>query len=113
MECCLCGKQSFLFYPKFPLTRLRQLFELLTGEYLFDPQAQGGLFTKDDDHMAQIIELLGDFPLECKMGGKYSRDLFDQSGEYLFGFVAKELSNKRAYLYRFVAIYKITQALAS
>ncbi|KAJ3764295.1 kinase-like domain-containing protein [Lentinula raphanica] len=56
------------------------LFELLTGEYLFDPQAQGGLFTKDDDHMAQIIELLGDYPLECKMGGKYSRDLFDHSG---------------------------------
>jgi serine/threonine protein kinase len=56
------------------------IFELLTGEYLFDPQAQGGLFTKDDDHMAQIIELLGDFPLECKMGGKYSRDLFDHSG---------------------------------
>ncbi|KAF9073779.1 kinase-like domain-containing protein [Rhodocollybia butyracea] len=56
------------------------LFELLTGEYLFDPQAQAGLFTKDDDHMAQIIELLGDFPLESKMGGKYSRDLFDHAG---------------------------------
>ncbi|KIK71356.1 hypothetical protein GYMLUDRAFT_150307 [Collybiopsis luxurians FD-317 M1] len=56
------------------------VFELLTGEYLFDPQAQSGLFTKDDDHLAQIIELLGDYPLECKMGGKYSRDLFDHSG---------------------------------
>ncbi|KAJ3868433.1 kinase-like domain-containing protein [Lentinula novae-zelandiae] len=56
------------------------VFELLTGEYLFDPQAQGGLFTKDDDHMAQIIELIGDFPLTCKMGGKYSRDLFDHTG---------------------------------
>jgi len=58
------------------------IFELLCGEYLFDPQSQGELFTKDDDHMAQIIELLGDFPLEAKMGGKYSRDLFDHSGEY-------------------------------
>ncbi|KAK7468660.1 hypothetical protein VKT23_003164 [Stygiomarasmius scandens] len=56
------------------------IFELLCGEYLFDPQSQGELFTKDDDHMAQIIELLGDFPLEAKMGGKYSRDLFDHSG---------------------------------
>jgi serine/threonine protein kinase len=37
------------------------LFELLTGEYLFDPQGQGNLFSKDDDHMAQIVELLGDF----------------------------------------------------
>ncbi|KAI4529016.1 kinase-like protein [Schizophyllum commune Loenen D] len=56
------------------------VFELLTAEYLFDPQSQGELFTKDDDHMAQIIELLGDFELEAKMGGKYSRDLFDHSG---------------------------------
>ncbi|KAF9023441.1 kinase-like protein [Hymenopellis radicata] len=56
------------------------VFELLTAEYLFDPQGQGELFTKDDDHMAQIIELLGDFPLEAKMGGKYSRELFDHAG---------------------------------
>ncbi|KAL1697501.1 kinase-like domain-containing protein [Schizophyllum commune] len=56
------------------------VFELLTAEYLFDPQSQGELFTKDDDHMAQIIELLGDFELEAKIGGKYSRDLFDHSG---------------------------------
>ncbi|KAF8971426.1 kinase-like domain-containing protein [Flammula alnicola] len=56
------------------------VFELLTAEYLFDPQGQGELFTKDDDHMAQIIELLGDFPLEVKMGGKYSRELFDHTG---------------------------------
>ncbi|KAF9481728.1 kinase-like protein [Pholiota conissans] len=56
------------------------LFELLTAEYLFDPQSQGELFSKDDDHMAQIIELLGDFALEVKMGGKYSRELFDHTG---------------------------------
>ncbi|KAF6766088.1 CMGC/SRPK protein kinase [Ephemerocybe angulata] len=56
------------------------IFELLTAEYLFDPQGQGELFTKDDDHMAQIIELMGDFPLEVKMGGKYSRELFDHNG---------------------------------
>ncbi|KAH8835917.1 kinase-like domain-containing protein [Flagelloscypha sp. PMI_526] len=56
------------------------VFELLTAEYLFDPQGQTELFTKDDDHMAQIIELLGDFPVEVKMGGKYSRELFDHTG---------------------------------
>ncbi|KIL70979.1 hypothetical protein M378DRAFT_183521 [Amanita muscaria Koide BX008] len=56
------------------------VFELLTGEYLFDPQGQGELFTKDDDHMAQIIELVGDFPVEVKMGGKYSREIFDHTG---------------------------------
>ncbi|KAG6829279.1 hypothetical protein H0H92_005032 [Tricholoma furcatifolium] len=56
------------------------IFELLTSEFLFDPHGQGERFTKDDDHMAQIIELLGDFALDVKMGGKYSRELFDHSG---------------------------------
>ncbi|KAF7437138.1 serine/threonine protein kinase, CMGC group [Pleurotus ostreatus] len=56
------------------------IFELLTAEYLFDPQGQGEMFTKDDDHMAQIIELMGDFSVDAKMGGKYSRELFDATG---------------------------------
>jgi hypothetical protein len=30
--------------------------------------------------MAQIIELVGDFPLEVKIGGKFSRELFDHTG---------------------------------
>lgn len=60
------------------------VFELLTAEYLFDPQGHGAVFSKDDDHMAQIIELLDDFPLELKMGGKYSRDLFDSEGKLRF-----------------------------
>jgi serine/threonine-protein kinase SRPK3 len=56
------------------------VFELLTAEYLFDPQGQGNLFTKDDDHMAQIIELLGDFSSDLKAGGRYTRDLFGADG---------------------------------
>jgi hypothetical protein len=67
-------------YYKSSHCSLIQVFELLTAEYLFDPQGQGELFSKDDDHMAQIIELLGDFSLDVKMGGKYSRELFDHSG---------------------------------
>ncbi|KAJ7919069.1 kinase-like domain-containing protein [Mycena leptocephala] len=60
------------------------VFELLTAEFLFDPQGQGDLFSKDDDHMAQIIELLGDFALDVKMGGKYSKELFDSTGALRF-----------------------------
>ena len=56
------------------------VFELLTAEYLFDPQAQTALFSKDDDHMALIIELLGDFDKDLKMGGRFSRELFDNKG---------------------------------
>ena len=59
------------------------IFELLTAEYLFDPQSQGDLFGKDDDHVAQIIELLGEFG-ETKWGGRYSRELFDSSGAWRF-----------------------------
>lgn len=53
------------------------VFELLTAEYLFEPQSQGALFSKDDDHLAQIIELLGPIPPHVKNGGRYSRELFD------------------------------------
>lgn len=38
------------------------VFELLTGDYLFDPRDSPD-FTKDDDHLAQVMELLGAFPL--------------------------------------------------
>lgn len=30
--------------------------------------------------MAQIIELMGDFPLHLKQGAKFSRDIFESSG---------------------------------
>ena len=56
------------------------MFELLTAEYLFEPQSQGQVFSKDDDHLAQIIELLGDVPQLVKQGGRYSRELFDHTG---------------------------------
>lgn len=57
------------------------VFELLTAEYLFDPQSQGELFGKDDDHCAQIIELLGAWPESALWGGRYSREIFDSDGE--------------------------------
>lgn len=37
------------------------LFELVTGDYLFNPK-KGKTYKKDDDHIALIIELIG----ECK-----------------------------------------------
>ncbi|KAJ3061446.1 serine/threonine protein kinase, CMGC group, partial [Podochytrium sp. JEL0797] len=55
-------------------------FELITGDYLFDPQA-GTRYTKDDDHVAQISELLGGFPKSVALSGKYSNELFNRRGE--------------------------------
>ena len=39
------------------------IFELLTGDFLFEPR-KGGNFSKNDDHLAQIQELVGKFPLK-------------------------------------------------
>jgi len=57
------------------------LFELLAGgDYLFDPQA-GSRYSKDEDHIAQIIELVGDFPQSLAFSGKYSSRFFNRKGE--------------------------------
>lgn len=55
------------------------LFELLTGDFLFDPQP-GSRYDKNDDHLAQIIELLGPFPKQLASKGKYAKDFFNKRG---------------------------------
>jgi serine/threonine-protein kinase SRPK3 len=60
-----------------------QIFELLTGgDYLFDP-ATASRYSKDDDHLAQIIELLGELPISLSRGAKHSNEFFDEQGRYL------------------------------
>ncbi|RMZ87417.1 hypothetical protein DV736_g5346, partial [Chaetothyriales sp. CBS 134916] len=56
------------------------VFELITGDYLFDPQS-GTKYGKDDDHIAQIIELLGPFPKNLCLSGKWSQEIFNRKGE--------------------------------
>lgn len=56
------------------------VFELITGDYLFDPQS-GTKYGKDDDHIAQIIELLGPFPKTLCLSGKWSQEIFNRKGE--------------------------------
>jgi serine/threonine-protein kinase SRPK3 len=56
------------------------VFELITGDYLFDPQS-GTKYGKDDDHIAQIIELLGPFPKSLCSSGKWSQEIFNRKGE--------------------------------
>ncbi|KAI7878117.1 kinase-like domain-containing protein [Mucor mucedo] len=55
------------------------IFELLTGNYLFDPQ-KGSRFNRDDDHLAQIIELMGPMNPHFALSGKNSPEYFNHKG---------------------------------
>ncbi|XP_055933690.1 SRSF protein kinase 3-like isoform X2 [Argiope bruennichi] len=55
-------------------------FELATGDYLFEPHS-GEDYSRDEDHLAHIIELLGDIPKHIAFSGKYSREFFNKKGE--------------------------------
>ncbi|CAK6951359.1 SRSF protein kinase 1a isoform X1 [Scomber scombrus] len=55
-------------------------FELATGDYLFEPHS-GEDYSRDEDHIALIIELLGSVPRKLIMAGKYSKDFFTKKGD--------------------------------
>ncbi|TRM68865.1 kinase-like domain-containing protein [Schizophyllum amplum] len=57
------------------------IFELITGgDYLFDPSS-GNKYSKDDDHLAQIMELMGDMPKSLALAGRYSTEFFNRRGQ--------------------------------
>ncbi len=55
------------------------VFELATGEYLFNPIV-GENFSKDDDHLAKFIQILGKMPKNFCLSGAYSHKYFDKYG---------------------------------
>jgi hypothetical protein len=56
------------------------VFELLTGDYLFDPQ-QGKNWSREEDHLALIIELLGPISKNLLAEGKLSSTYFNRQGQ--------------------------------
>ncbi|CAB1442920.1 unnamed protein product, partial [Pleuronectes platessa] len=50
-------------------------FELTTGDYLFEPHS-GEDYSRDEDHLALMIELLGKIPRHYALSGKYSQEYF-------------------------------------
>merc|ERR1719429_412169 len=54
-------------------------FELATGDYLFEPHHGEG-YTRDEDHLAHIIELCGKLPKHIALSGKFSKNLFKKNG---------------------------------
>ena len=102
LERCLCGQsrssspsppfslffsssvsitlQSSSYYRSLLTFPSPQIFELITGgDYLFDP-ASGSRYSKDDDHIAQIMELMGEIPKSIAFSGKYSSEFFNRRG---------------------------------
>lgn len=55
-------------------------FELATGDYLFEPHS-GEDYTRDEDHLAHIIELLGEIPRRITAQGKHSKMFFNKKNE--------------------------------
>uniref|UniRef100_A0A8C6NVG1 non-specific serine/threonine protein kinase n=1 Tax=Nothobranchius furzeri TaxID=105023 RepID=A0A8C6NVG1_NOTFU len=55
-------------------------FELATGDYLFDPQS-GATFSREEDHIAHIMELLGPLPSQFALSGRNSKCFFNHKGQ--------------------------------
>lgn len=54
------------------------VFELVTGDFLFEPR-KGDTYDKDDDHLAQMIELLHRMPKTLAFSGVHSKVGVDAS----------------------------------
>ena len=61
-------------------------YELITGDFLFDPR-KGNNYSKSDDHLAQMIELLGPMPRDYAIAGTFFEKFFRKdhlSGKWVF-----------------------------
>jgi serine/threonine-protein kinase SRPK3 len=56
------------------------VFEMLTGRFLFKP-AEGDGYSKEDDHLAMMMEEIGKFPKKFALSGRYSREFFNKDGK--------------------------------
>lgn len=56
------------------------IFELTTGDYLFDPKASEE-YPRDEDHLALFVELLGPMPAKLIAKGRRSATYFNRRGE--------------------------------
>lgn len=58
------------------------LFEVATGDFLFEPRnSSNKKYSQDDDHLAQMMELLGPMPRSMALGGVKYKKMFDRTGQ--------------------------------
>ena len=55
------------------------IFEMATGDFLFEPR-KGDKYGKNDDHLAQMMELLGRMPKSMALSGQRSKKYFNSAG---------------------------------
>ncbi|EGR29242.1 serine protein kinase, putative [Ichthyophthirius multifiliis] len=55
------------------------MFEMITGDFLFQPRRNTD-YSKNEDHLAQIEELLKKFPLKFSLAIQKAKKIFDQNG---------------------------------
>lgn len=58
------------------------VFELATGDFLFDPHS-GKDYNRDEDHLALMMELLGPLPAHMIAKGTYSPQFYNKRGELM------------------------------
>ena len=56
------------------------VFELVTGDFLFQPE-KGETFTKNDDHVAKFIQMLGKIPKNFAKRAGYYNKFFTKNGK--------------------------------
>jgi serine/threonine-protein kinase SRPK3 len=60
------------------------IFELATGDLLFDPrEARDRAYTRDEDHLALMMELLGPMPVSMTLKGVHTGRYFEREGKHL------------------------------
>ena len=56
------------------------VFEAAVGDVLFNPRA-GKRWSRDEDHLALMVELLGRMPRKLSASGTHAKDFFNKTGK--------------------------------
>lgn len=58
--------------------------DVYTGDLLFDPrEARDRSYSRDEDHLALMMELLGPMPVSMTVRGRHTPRFFEREGRYL------------------------------
>ncbi len=85
----LLSERSKTYLPTYVVV---EAFELATGDYLFEPHS-GADYSRDEDHLAHVIELLGTVPESIFKKGNYWRDFFRKVGATFWSTSAGPISS--------------------